>query len=128
MRQPAPQAYYDIDHEALRKDLDYDTDTGIFRWKRCVARRIKPGDVAGYRDSDGYVNLKWHGRQYRLHRLAWFYTYGRWPEGEIDHVNMLRDDNRLCNLREATQSQNAGNRRAYANNTSGYKGVSYSKA
>jgi hypothetical protein len=49
--------------------------------------------------------------------------YGDWPLGEVDHANMVRDDNRIINLRDATMSQNKANTRLWAHNTSGFKGV-----
>lgn len=57
------------------------------------------------------------------HRLAWFYAYGVWPQDQIDHRNGIRSDNRICNLREATNSLNKANERRRTDNTSGFKGV-----
>lgn len=62
---------------------------------------------------------------YKAHRLAWFIHHGRWPAEEIDHINMVRDDNRLANLREASHNDNQHNRqRARADNKLGILGVS----
>lgn len=58
-----------------------------------------------------------------MHRLAWFYVHGRWPTADIDHINGNRDDNRLCNLREATRQQNIQNSKRRSDNRSGIKGV-----
>lgn len=60
------------------------------------------------------------------HDLVWLYVHGRWPEDQIDHINMIPDDNRLKNLREATNAQNGANRRKHRDNTSGFKGVTWS--
>lgn len=65
-----------------------------------------------------------NGKEYLEHRLAWFYTLGVWPE-RIDHVNGVKDDNRLSNLRECTIAENNQNRRRKKNNKSGHKGVSW---
>ena len=110
--------------ERLREVLTYDEATGVFRWKIRVAQRAKAGDVAGSAHSDGYRHIRVDGAMYKLHRLAWLYVYGRWPSAHIDHVNGIRDDNRLANLREADNAQNHQNKkRAQSNNASGYLGV-----
>ena len=62
---------------------------------------------------------------YRSCRLAWLYVTGEWPKYQIDHINMVRDDDSWTNLRLATSSQNNMNRRARAGTASGLKGVSW---
>lgn len=59
------------------------------------------------------------------HRLAWLYTYGHWPIDQIDHINGIRDDNRICNLREVNNQQNQMNAKKRFDNTSGKTGVCY---
>ena len=71
--------------------------------------------------------IKINGRMYMGHRLAWLFVNGGWPENHIDHINEIKNDNRISNLREATSSQNQRNRGAQKNNTSGFKGVSFFK-
>lgn len=68
-----------------------------------------------------------NGVRYQASHLAWLYVKGEMPSKAIDHINGIRSDNRIINLREATLSQNAMNRIKAANNTSGYKGVSFHK-
>jgi hypothetical protein len=58
-------------------------------------------------NSLGYVQIKISGKLYHAHRLAWLYVYGYMPEKEIDHINRIRDDNRIANLREATSQLNS---------------------
>lgn len=95
--------------ERLRDVLNYDPLTGIFRWRRAGSRHTA-GKVAGHVDAvDGYRRIYVDVRLYKAHRLAWFYVYGRWPEGQIDHINRVKDDNRVNNLREANHSQNRQN-------------------
>jgi hypothetical protein len=91
--------------------------------------RIKIGHRAGSIDSHGHRQTSLFGTVYMEHRLVWFYHHGRWPNDQIDHVNGIRDDNRLENLRECNQSQNSQNqRKASKNNTStGILGVSKHK-
>lgn len=113
--------------ERLREILYYDVGTGVFIWK--ISRRgpVKVGDVAGSPDSKGYRAIKIDGHLYRSHRLAWFYQTGEWPNGEIDHINGVRSDNRFANLREATHSENMRNVGRRADNASGFKGVCWDR-
>jgi hypothetical protein len=59
------------------------------------------------------------------HRLAWILTHGVEPEGDIDHINLNRADNRAVNLRQCTRSQNKANTVAPVTNSSGAKGVNW---
>jgi len=100
-------------HEVLR----YDPETGEF-WKRVGTKHNK----TNYR----YVMVD--TVTYSEHRLAWFYMYGKWPSHDIDHINGLKDDNRISNLRDVPTFINMQNERAVrGNNKSGYMGVLYRK-
>ena len=115
-----------IDAPELRRLLSYDPETGEFRWR--VSRRgVTAGALAGTLNHQGYWRIFIYGKAYLGHRLVWLYVYGEWPQGDIDHVNRTRSDNRLCNLRVATRSQNLGNMGRRPVNTSGYKGVTWHK-
>jgi hypothetical protein len=115
----------DLTADYVRSILDYDPETGEFRWKIDRAKRkIKSGDVAGRINEDGYRRIGIIGKLYPAHRLAWLLVYGEFPVSHLDHVNGARDDNRLCNLRLASQSQNIANARIGSRNTTGFKGVS----
>jgi hypothetical protein len=119
------RVYLDIDR--LLEVLAYEADTGHFVW-----RKPRPfcsiGKRAGTLTSPGYVVIAVEGRKYMAHRLAWLYTHRRWPTEEIDHINGVRSDNRLVNLREATPSQNQANKAMRRDNTSGAKGVTWDKS
>jgi hypothetical protein len=114
---------YDLEHGALLAALHYDPMTGVFTWK-VRAGRARAGDVAGYLDYLGYRTIRLRGGLHAAHRLAWFYVHGEWPPSGIDHKNGQPDDNRIENLRPATQSLNNANAKRRRDNTSGFKGVS----
>lgn len=111
-----------FDASYLRSILSYDQDTGQFVWKKLLSKRAVPGKNAGW-SKDGYTCITIHKRHYRAHRLAWLYVYGEWPEKEIDHINGVRSDNRISNLRQANSSQNKFNTCVRGNSSSGHKGV-----
>ena len=98
-------------YDVLKDYLNYDPDTGIFTWTASTSKRIRVGDIAGTKTVDGYVCIQFQSLLYRAHRLAWFFGTGVDPAGlSIDHINRIRDDNRLENLRLATHAQNCQNK------------------
>jgi hypothetical protein len=111
----------------LRELLDYDPDTGIFT-SRTKRGRFRAGTTVGTLNYSGRIHIHVDHKKYLAHRLAWLYVTGEWPLREIDHINGVPTDNRISNLREATTKQNAENRDKQRNNTSGYKGVTWSNA
>lgn len=113
----------DLTAEELRGALDYEPDTGIFRWRTPKARRLKVGAVAGSLTAKGYRYIEIRGRAYRSSRLAWLYVTGEWPTMQIDHINCVRDDDRFENLREASAHQNRANQTMRSDNRSGLKGI-----
>lgn len=109
----------------LKEVLHYNPLTGIFTW-RVSRSKAKAGNPAGSIENTGYLSIGIDGARYGAHRLAWLYEYGTMPEQEIDHINRLRTDNRIENLRESTVAENIYNRGVSRRNTSGYKGVTRS--
>ena len=109
------------DIEYLRKCLDYDPETGIFRWKyrpdmRQQVNTLFEGKIAGRIHHTGYRVITLNSRKYLAHRLAWLFCHGDLPEGlEMDHINGDRADNRIANLRFVTTSQNQMNRKSENN-------------
>jgi hypothetical protein len=118
-------------YDEVRAALDYDPDTGVFRW-RVRADRDRSwnlrfvGEVAGNTMTHGYRRMNIMGKLHLAHRLAWLWMTGQMPDGHIDHINGDRVDNRWCNLRLATASQNAMNKRLLDASRSGVTGVSWS--
>lgn len=97
-------------HDELMSLLVYDPGTGLFRWRRLLGKSSrKIGGIAGCLNGSGYHVIGIRKTSYRAHRLAWLYVTGNWPTNEIDHINGIRNDNRFCNLREATSAQNKWN-------------------
>lgn len=81
------------------------------------------GERVGYRcNIHGYRYFKFKGKRYREHTVAWFLATGE--STMLDHVNGIRDDNRLSNLRKTTNALNMQNKGAYRNNQCGTTGVS----
>lgn len=98
-----------LSHEYLKRILDYNPDTGEFRWKEKIARCIRVGNVAGNMEMSGYYRITIHGNPFPSHRLAWFYYYGKWPTQIIDHINRIKSDNRIVNLRDCSMRDNSHN-------------------
>lgn len=119
----------EITQQSLRDALDYFPETGQFRWRTFSGPRGQVGTIAGSVDKKGYRYIQLNGRKFKAHRLAWFYENGQWPALQIDHINGIKDDNRLLNLRESDYTLNAQNaRKARHNNQScGLLGVSRNK-
>jgi len=112
----------------LQEVLHYDPITGLFTWQIYNSPGQRQlGKVAGTFTEKGYRAITVDFKRYMAHRLAWFYMTGKWPTFFIDHENCIFDDNRFCNLREATKSQNGANARLYKTSSSGLKGASRHK-
>jgi hypothetical protein len=106
--------------ERLREVLDYDAETGVLTWRTARGSRAPTGKPAGSPNGQGYVVIKIDNRRFLAHRLAWALVHLEFPDRQVDHVNGTRDDNRLSNLRLATNAENQRNRRGKA---SGLKGI-----
>lgn len=127
----------------LRQLLRYEPETGKFFWKERPVEmfsgksqppeRIHANWSARFlgkeaftsTNQDGYKESHVRGKCLRAHRVAWAIYYGEWPKGEIDHINGVRDDNRIANLRDSEHCENMRNGLLRADNKSGLKGVSW---
>jgi hypothetical protein len=120
-----------ISYEELAEVLSYDSETGLFLWKkRHPETRFNKGfnkkfagKEAGSTRRNGYKVIQYGGFEFSMGRLAWLFHHNAWSEKEIDHINLIKTDNRIANLRESSRSENASNRRKQSNNTSGFKGI-----
>ena len=113
----------EISQEELKRFLHYDPETGVFT--NLIRRsNLAIGEKAGCINKLGYVKLALIGKQYLGHRLAWLYVHGYMPV-QIDHVNCIRSDNRISNLRPCTQALNVQNlRSSHCDSQTGTLGVS----
>jgi hypothetical protein len=129
-----------IDPQFLRKLLEYAPETGILTWRprmlemfnsKAACQRWNAqyaGKVAISVDSGkGYKTGSILGKSLKAHRVAWAIYYGEWPLGHIDHVNGIKCDNRIANLRAVTRTENMRNLPKYATNTSGVCGIHWYK-
>lgn len=112
-------------YEILKEFLEY--RDGNLYWRKKIGKRICVGYRAGADRPDGYRHVRINKKFYQEHILIWWLHYGERPASIIDHINMIRNDNRIDNLRLATRYQNAVHAPAPASNTSGHKGVSLNK-
>ena len=123
---------HSISVEYAREILDYNPETGEFRWKR---RNVSSnswnyrfaGKVAGTMNARGYIKISINNCLFSAHKLAWLMFYGDWPHRQLDHRDNNRVNNRIINLRLATNQENSYNRNTHKNNTSGFPGVLFHK-
>ena len=102
--------------------LVYNADTGLFYRTKNLQKPI------GCINNRGYVVFRHKTKLYQAHRVAWYLTYKCFPDFAIDHINEVKTDNRIGNLRLATHQQNMQNQHSpYSSNTSGYRGVCWCK-
>ena len=114
--------------ERLKELLFYSPETGVFSHRKKRTGVPYSGMKAGcINETRGvpYERIKVDGKAYKAHRLAWLYVNGKFPDGEIDHINGNTLDNRICNLREVSSEGNCRNRTKRADNKSGVTGVNF---
>ena len=125
--------------DMLRQLIDYDPETGLLTWKTRTADVMKPSYVgrwndrwAGKRiatkDRHGYIFFRLDGFRISAHRAAWAISFDKWPDQDVDHINGVRDDNRLSNLRAVSRHENTKNSSIRSDNKSGVTGVSWCRA
>lgn len=115
-----------LTRDLLHELFEYNPKTGVVK---NIAKRGKCviGDESGSINNNGYRVIRIKDTMYKTHRIAWFMYHGHWPKNQIDHINGIKDDNRICNLRDVTNLENCRNKKKSASNTSGITGVSWNK-
>lgn len=125
----------DLTQQEIKSLVDYNPETGEFVWRPRSEKDnyhgwngVYAGKPAGTTDRagwNGYKLLTLRAKQYKYHRLVWLWMTGSFPPDgvNIDHINGDKADNRWCNLRLATVSQNGANAKLSKANKSGAKGV-----
>ena len=114
----------DLTQAELKRLLHYDPETGVFTWRVRASDKVRIGQIAGCTHGKGYRLIRVLGRLYLAHRLVWLYMRGETPPKGVDHINGVRDDNRMANLRRATHAENNQNqRKPQPRNRSGFLGV-----
>lgn len=137
----------DLSPDVLRKLIDYDPSAGTMVWREREPSDFTatPGRTAQHQCAlwnsnfsgravfstagpDGYLRSRVKGTTYVAHRVAWAIHFGEWPKGMLDHINGIRCDIRIANLREVTPADNTRNACVRRDNKSGVPGVYFRKS
>lgn len=122
--------------DQLRERLSYDPVTGGLTWRPYSDpaawqigwnARYAGKPAFAHMSKRGYLNGSWKPHTLTAHRVAWAVHHGEWPTHQIDHINGDRTDNRIANLRDVPNAENAKNMRPKSTNTSGVTGVFFAK-
>ena len=113
-----------LTQEQVKNEVSYDPLTGLFTRLKGKGAGKQAGSINKYRH---YAYIRILGNRYMAHHIAWLYVYGVLPDGDIDHINRQKSDNRISNLRLVTKSDNQHNLPKKKSNTSGITGVYFNK-
>ena len=114
-----------ITQNELKKLLEYREDGHLY-WKKSGTGR-KINIPAGVHDKNKYHRIQINNKRYYEHHLVWLYHYGGFQTDEIDHINQIKNDNYIDNLRNVIRSYNRYNSKTSKNASSQYMGVSFVK-
>jgi len=117
----------ELTQDRLKELFDYNEDTGDLIRRVRTNGRVRVGEVAGSKNVRGYLQTQIDGKKYYAHRLIWFIVNGTWPQKHIDHINGIKNDNRISNLRDVSCGENSRNLGKRCSNKSGFIGVYFSK-
>lgn len=112
-----------VSQDRLKEVLVCDPATGLFVWRVRRSNVIKAGMKAGSLTKSGYITIQIDGIAYRASRLVFLWVTGRHPDPYCDHEDGNTANDAWTNIREASQPQNAKNRKLNVNNSLGIKGV-----
>ena len=118
---PVPHVHAEVIKENTHRFL-YIPETGQLVWADNYGPRARKGVVIGSIDSSGYRQVKLSKKSVLVHRIIWLMFNGSYPE-QIDHINRIRTDNRIENLRAATNTTNQHNLSIRIDNKTGVTGV-----
>lgn len=123
----------------LLECFNYNADTGVISWRERPCHHFASegyqrswnskfaNTAAGYLAEDGYLEIGIRDKNHKAHRIIWAIYTGSYPEQYIDHLNGVRSDNRICNLRAVDKQENGVNTKIHSNNSSGVSGVMWCK-
>lgn len=122
------------DNDDILEYISYFPETGQFLWAISPNKNMRAGAIAGGHFPCGskehfnlYRQIRFRGKLYMGHRIAWRIVHGYWPSTDIDHINRDSTDNRFGNLRIGSHSRNAANCAVRRTSKSGLKGVGWAK-
>lgn len=115
------RTYTQEELDDIARHFSYDPETGVLT-------RLSTGKPVGAPNEKGYLRFEHKTKIYRVHTVGFALANRAWPKSQLDHVNRDPADNRLCNLREASDEKNKMNRLAQTNSKSGVRGVYYDKS
>ena len=114
--------------ERLEYLFEADFDKGVLKWKNPMKHSgNKKGDIAGHKNNLGYIKVSVDKKLVSVHRVIWALFYRKEPPPILDHINRVKDDNRIINLREADSFLNSQNQGIARHNKSGFKGICWHK-